>query len=343
MLESMNKEGFIRKKVKTLTLGERLEKTREYRGKTLADVSKVTGIQGAYLEYLEKGMFENLPAEVYVRGFIRRYAEYLGLPDQSLIRQYERERGMSRSLQNAEKGEQEILRRGAFRKIPSAVITPSRIGTIVFLFAVVAGFFYVYHQYRLFISEPVLVITEPTQETFQIEASFLFVAGKTDIESQVFINDQPVLVDEKGEFREKVDLQEGINVMTVRSVNRFSKEAKKVYTINVRSSRESIVPESAPSDVSAGKRVFIRIGERSVWVLIAVDGEQKVSTIAPSGSQWEFFPEREMQVSVGDGKEVFATIGSEGREQALSDKRETAEFLLDFEEEIFVPKGSVKP
>ena len=47
--------GFTRKKVGSLTLGEKLQKIRaEYRV-DLADVARETGVRREYLEYLERG------------------------------------------------------------------------------------------------------------------------------------------------------------------------------------------------------------------------------------------------------------------------------------------------
>lgn len=334
----MNKGGFIRKKVKTLTLGERLVKMREDRHVTISDVSKSTGIQSTYIEYLEQGLFEKLPAEVYVRGFLRRYAEYLSVADASILRQYDRERGMDRSMKNEDLTEQNSITRSAFQKIPSVIVTPRRITVTIFLLVAIAGFLYVYSEYRSFISEPVLLVVEPAQEVVQTKESSILMVGETDPDSRIFINDQPVLIDENGGFREKIDLQTGVNTVTVRSVNRFSKEAKNTYSINAEfeeNKQESVVDETGD------KKVVIRTGNEPVWVLITVDGEQKVSSVAPVGSRWEFYPKQQFLISAGDGRNVYATIGENGKESPLSEKEDLIEEnSLDMEKDIFIPKNN---
>lgn len=331
----MNKGGFTRKKVKTLTLGERLLKMREDRHMTLSDISRNTGIQIAYLEYLEKGEFDKLPAEVYVRGFLRRYAEYLGVPEEPIVRQYERERGMGESLRVDERTERDSFERGAFQKIPSVLITPSRITATFFIVLALAGFLYVYAEYRQFISEPVLAVVEPAREVMTVENSFLYVAGKTDPDSRVYINDQPVLVSELGEFREKVEFQPGVNTLVIRSVNRFNREAKKSYSIDARF--ETPILEQEAQDNPEDK-VDIRVGEDPVWILIVVDGEQKVSEVASPGASWEFFPKREMTLSAGDGRQVYVTIGEGSEEVPLSTVAGVIdEYQLDREQGVFVP------
>ena len=69
------------------SLGNLLRAQREERGLTLEQAEEATRIRRRYLEALEAEHFAELPGEVYVRGFLRLYAEYLGLnPDEVLSR-----------------------------------------------------------------------------------------------------------------------------------------------------------------------------------------------------------------------------------------------------------------
>lgn len=332
----MNKGGFVRKKVDTLMLGERLIKMRNDRHVSIADVSRNTGIQIAYLEYLEMGIFEKLPAEVYVRGFLRRYAEYLGVSEESILRQYDRERGMNRSLNQNKKKEQSSFARGAFQRIPSAIVTPRRIVVTFFVCAALAGFSYVYNEYRLFVAEPVLVVMEPLEEVMKINQSFLAVAGKTDPDSRIYINDQAILVDENGSFREQIGLQDGVNTLVVRSVNRFGKEAKKVYSIDAELEEQKSTEND--TEKSMEKKITLRTGKETMWILVVVDGRQEISMVAPSESRWEFSPKKEMVISAGNGNNVYVTIDG-GKETVLSKNSGLSEgYVLDKEKEVFIVK-----
>ena len=62
------------------TPGLILKREREARGLTLLELSKVTRIPEASLEAIENNNFEDLPAEVFVRGFLRNYARQLSIP-----------------------------------------------------------------------------------------------------------------------------------------------------------------------------------------------------------------------------------------------------------------------
>lgn len=74
-------------------LGARFREAREARGLTLAEAASNTRILARYLQALEEGDYEQLPGDVYARGFIRNYAQFLELPADELIQVYRRERG----------------------------------------------------------------------------------------------------------------------------------------------------------------------------------------------------------------------------------------------------------
>lgn len=68
-------------------IGEALRSTRERRGLSIDEVARDTRISPRFLEALESEQFDELPAPVYVRGFIRSYAGYLRLEPQPLLDQ----------------------------------------------------------------------------------------------------------------------------------------------------------------------------------------------------------------------------------------------------------------
>ncbi len=80
-------------------LGERLRQARESQGIALAEAAADTRIRQQSLVALEEGQFDRLPNDVVARGFIRNYAQYLGLPPDELIDQYRTERGATMQIQ----------------------------------------------------------------------------------------------------------------------------------------------------------------------------------------------------------------------------------------------------
>jgi hypothetical protein len=69
-------------------LGNSLREARARRGVELAQVAAETRIRTRYLQALEDERFELLPGSVYGKGFLRAYADYLGLESQLFVEEY---------------------------------------------------------------------------------------------------------------------------------------------------------------------------------------------------------------------------------------------------------------
>ena len=67
------------------TLGSLLKRTRKSRHLTLAEAAESTRIHILSLQALEEDDFDKLPAEVFVRGFIKLYSKYLDLDPQETL------------------------------------------------------------------------------------------------------------------------------------------------------------------------------------------------------------------------------------------------------------------
>lgn len=66
-------------------VGAYLREQRERRGISLDEVSRLTRVPTRYLEALEASRFEELPAPVFVRGFVRAYCQALGEPPEHAL------------------------------------------------------------------------------------------------------------------------------------------------------------------------------------------------------------------------------------------------------------------
>lgn len=70
------------------SIGEKLEEARKRRGISIREASEVTKIRGDYLGSFENNSFDlNIP-EVYIRGFLRAYANFLKLNSDKVITDY---------------------------------------------------------------------------------------------------------------------------------------------------------------------------------------------------------------------------------------------------------------
>lgn len=70
------------------TIGQKLEAARQSKGVTISEAGQATKIMSKYIEAMEADNFGELSAPVYVKGFIRMYAQYLGLDSVPLVNEY---------------------------------------------------------------------------------------------------------------------------------------------------------------------------------------------------------------------------------------------------------------
>ena len=69
-------------------IGKTLREAREAKGLTLAQVSDTTRISKAYLQAVEEDAYQKIPGEVFVKGVLRGYGNFLGLDGATLVVQY---------------------------------------------------------------------------------------------------------------------------------------------------------------------------------------------------------------------------------------------------------------
>src|SRR5689334_17406332 len=69
-------------------IGSSLREARLRQGLDFPEIEQATKVRGKYLRALEDEQFDVLPAQTYVKGFLRSYAEYLGLDGQLYVDEY---------------------------------------------------------------------------------------------------------------------------------------------------------------------------------------------------------------------------------------------------------------
>jgi transcriptional regulator with XRE-family HTH domain len=82
------------------TFGAYLKRERELRGISLREVAQTTKISLHTLELLEAERFDEIGGEIFVRGFLRNSARYLGLNPEDVVLRYDEFRQQSRPEQD---------------------------------------------------------------------------------------------------------------------------------------------------------------------------------------------------------------------------------------------------
>jgi cytoskeleton protein RodZ len=135
-------------------IGQILETARKERDLTLEEVERATKIRKRYLVGLEREDYGTLPDAVYARGFLKTYANYLGLDGEELSREFQdrmkprRERGISYGAPNQSEFDRPLINPSQLgpprrRKSISGTTILSLLVALLALVAVVGSLYYV--------------------------------------------------------------------------------------------------------------------------------------------------------------------------------------------------------
>jgi len=298
--------GFVKRKVKSLTLGEKLKKIREKSGISLAEIVTHTKIKQDYLEKIEAGDFEKLPFDVYVKGFLRSYAKYLDLDPEKVIAQFNKEVGVRENVKKYQKNKNKKID----FKIPTVVITPKMISIFLSGLIVLSGFSYFYLEVDNFSKEPVLVL-ENLDSNQTTKSNSMRIAGFTDFENKVTINGELVFIGPEGKFDEVIGLQKGLNEIKVEAFNKFGKSTKKI--IHVSADYELAILGLSDEKQPSKKEFFaeIEVRETNGELTLKIDqGELQTSILYP-GNILKIKVTDELEISSSKPNNTYVKINKE--------------------------------
>lgn len=314
--------GFTKRSVGTLTLGEKLKKMRSDKRVSLNEISRATKIRVEYLQWLEEGKYDELPADVYVRGFLKSYGEFLGVDENNLVRLYEKEKGIKRNLEKGKTPKKESLKIKPIN-ISAFVFTPKKFAFFFAATVVFLAFFYLYREAGSLTDTPRLVVLSPNPNLI-MEGNSVMLEGKTDKDARVFVNDQLVLVDDEGKFQEEISLQSGINVIHIRAVNKFQKETTENITVEARYEENVVVPDSGnakdnfsenvsdQSEEEGTLQLELSVDPGPVWVSVEADGKLIFSGTVLAGAVQKFSAYD--RIVIGSGRANATRIKLNGKD-----------------------------
>ncbi len=212
-------------------IGELLRQQREEKGLSLSQVSKKILIPQRYLQALEQEEWQLLPGKVYAQNFLKRYAEELNLDSEGVVKLWQKQ--AEQFFPSSVNSLQQTL------PLTSTHfwVIPRLLRNLALAVAVLGLAGYLIYGIIQFISPPQLVIYSPVDRQVVTNEPQVVVKGKTEPEAEVKINGERVPILE-GRFEEVIDLQKGLNTITIRAQKKYSKP--KIEKLLVVWSEESI-------------------------------------------------------------------------------------------------------
>ncbi|HUR16642.1 MAG TPA: RodZ domain-containing protein [Candidatus Limnocylindrales bacterium] len=230
-------------------VGETLQIARERKGVDLFRAERDTKIRLRYLAALEDGAYDDLPAPVYTKGFLRNYAIYLGLEPEEIL---ERWRDEMESLRESEQI--------AVAPPPQPIAAPARsfhVSSAIFfrgLVAVVIVAFVGYLAIQLlrFAETTPVALTNPPNVVSTVNDDHVALEGTAGRGSLITIRGPGgdlwnPRADEDGHWAQEVPLSLGRNDFTVIATDAVTNRESKPLLLTINVPLPSRSPNASPS------------------------------------------------------------------------------------------------
>ena len=201
-----------------IQVGAILKEARLKKRLSIEDVEKTTKIRAKFIRGIEENEFESIPSLVYTKGFIKNYADFLGLDSSLILAFFRRQSETPQKSAIIPKGVSEPL------NIPVFQLTPGKFIGIILGLCAILFLLYFGLQYRRLSEPPPLVVDKPPVDAMYEERK-IDVTGSTNADATITINGISTLVRSDGKFFDQVPLDIGPNKITIVATSRFGKSS----------------------------------------------------------------------------------------------------------------------
>lgn len=268
-----------------IEIGRSLEQRRKEKGLSFEEVEQATKIRKRYLAGLERADYDVLPDGVYAQGFLKTYANYLGLDGETLSRQLKsrrkphREPGINYNTEPESGFEEPLIsprgvRGTGKRKFATSALVTLLVAVLA-LSAVIGALYFVGRGVQATRSggEPEGANPPPAQPA----------------ENQPSQDGEEVADAERAAGPGQEDIQGG-------ETNATDGEA-------VAGSQQNVPPDTL--------QVSINVQERPSWLLIRTDGTVAYEQVAQPGFSETFETDRRLYIKAGDAGAVNVEVNGQ--------------------------------
>lgn len=284
--------------------GTLLKKAREAKGLDLSQIERRLKIRRKYLQALEDENYQILPGEVYAKGFLQKYSQFLGISPSKILALYKKEREIQKKLEG-----EEVSRLPRPLYSPRIIITPKTLAIFfsIFIFLFAAG--YIWYQFSALANPPKLEVNNPSED-IQTKEEVVTIEGKAQQGASVYINNQLITTDENGFFKTLVSLQNGLNILRFVARNEIGKET--IIERKILATLKEIVKETEEEKpfppTESQQTLILKFGPNSVWISIKIDGEEEFQGLMLPGTQKTFKAQQEIILTVGNAGSTEAIL-----------------------------------
>jgi cytoskeletal protein RodZ len=196
-----------------------IEEALEQKSLNYEKLADLTGIPEKYIISLQSQELKKLPAYPYIRGYLKKICDVLGLNFEESWKIYQKELSHKKS--------------GAFDKLPANRFAIKKINkknvAIGIVAAILLAFFAL--NFNNFFGKPYLEITNPKDSLSTVSTSSINVIGKINPTDKLTINSKDIVTDLNGSFESTYELQPGLNTIEFKVKKLLGKENSQIKQI----------------------------------------------------------------------------------------------------------------
>lgn len=272
-------------------IGRILEQTRRERGLSLDEVEQATKIRKRYLTGLEHEDYAKLPDAVYAQGFLKTYANYLGLDGEALSRQLRsrrkprRERGINYTTPSSD-FQQPLINPGGVAGTERRRVSTSAVVTLIVA---------------------ILVLAAVIGTLYFVGRGVQITNAKDNTPPQAATDKAP-----DGSGQEAQNRADDAGAPERELVNRTKDAADDGGTDTAAQAEEPTASSSGQGAPADTLLVSVTVQERPAWLLIRSDGVLAYEEIAQPGFTQTFEADRQLSITSGDAGAVTVEVNGQG-------------------------------
>lgn len=288
----------------TRDVGTILKEARLAKGLTIAEVEKNISIRGSYLEAIENSDFTKTPEEVYVKGMIRNYGNFLGLDGLELVNMFKASRAGTSTDKVRSIGIREVDKVHVNIQFKNQRELGSGTGEFKFSFKqCMAGFVVVLLLVAAYFVIPVALDYAQNSGNFGVkqEQHKTNVASKPDLSSQIKVESVNKSQNDSKQITQEAGIQKEITQETAAQEAVTQKKTTPETVAQEAIIQKAMTQEIASSKPLMEKKITVSMeAEGDCWLEVNADGEEVFVGMLKLGDQKTYDAKQRLIIKYGN-------------------------------------------
>ena len=294
----------IKSAIEQKTIGSLLRDRRREKGLTIEQIAETTKIRSEYLSALENSLYDTFPSEVYLKGFLKNYAKFLGISPDHALALYRRE-----NIVKVTKKKYDFVEK-IKDKTSKITITPNKVIVLITGILIISLLIYLSSYFGTILKKPVITITTPIsissegEFTYTTSDSSVEIAGQLDTNATVMINGQDVSPATIKNFSKTFPVTGESTKFTIVATSPFGRETTIILDVSKVASTDQVSTTPGVTQINAS----IEVLNNNISLTVFVDGGLKLDKVYDKGTVLELSAAEEIVINTNKASSLTLTI-----------------------------------